>query len=35
VWVDDRVVARKDNQHGFPTEDEVVHAVREALATPS
>lgn len=32
VWVGDRVVARKD-AGGFPNEDEIVRAVREALAS--
>jgi hypothetical protein len=32
--VDDRVVARKDSHRGFPSDEEIVGAVREALATP-
>ena len=31
VWVDDKIVARKDAT-GFPSEDETVAAVRSALA---
>jgi hypothetical protein len=34
VWVGDRQVAQKD-QHGFPTEPDIVAAVRQALAAQS
>jgi Rdx family len=33
VWVDDEIVARKD-ERGFPSEESAVAAVRAALARP-
>ena len=32
AWVDGRCVARKDPSIGFPTDDDILKAVREALA---
>jgi len=32
IWVDDEIVAKKDTR-GFPADDDVVAAVRRALAS--
>ena len=32
VWVDGRCVAKKDATIGFPTDDEILRVVSEALA---
>lgn len=32
IWVEDLLVAQKDDNLGFPSEEEVVAAVKQALA---